>query len=252
MTVSTAPHTRTAAETEDWQDWRRRREAEVIGEHGIAALTDAVWLDETPQTIPGLPGTWSSQQGQARHDDGPHQRLLAVGDSHRFGHVLVRVAGWQGGVAVRVFDPAAPARTELTGIDTFPVDDRWQITGRFEPAPAGSTQAIQHNGVGSSADTVAGIVRVRVADHDVALLAFPASDGRLQITFADTASEQPGRFRFLTLPRPEQDGTVPVDLNRAYLPPCTFSDHYLCPWPPPQNRLPFAMTAGESGVIRLR
>jgi uncharacterized protein len=38
---------------------------------------------------------------------------------------------------------------------------------------------------------------------------------------------------------------VELDFNRAFLPPCAFGAGYLCPIPPAQNRLPFAVDAGE-------
>ncbi|MEY2783891.1 MAG: hypothetical protein RL277_94, partial [Planctomycetota bacterium] len=33
--------------------------------------------------------------------------------------------------------------------------------------------------------------------------------------------------------------------NQAYNPPCSFTHFATCPLPPPENRLPFAVPAGE-------
>ncbi|UFS57954.1 DUF1684 domain-containing protein [Subtercola endophyticus] len=44
-------------------------------------------------------------------------------------------------------------------------------------------------------------------------------------------------------------GTVTLDFNRAYLPPCAFSYHFNCPMPPAQNRLTVPITAGEKNVL---
>ncbi|HEY3126999.1 MAG TPA: DUF1684 domain-containing protein, partial [Candidatus Limnocylindria bacterium] len=41
------------------------------------------------------------------------------------------------------------------------------------------------------------------------------------------------------------DGRYVVDFNRAYNPACVFSPYYNCPIPPPENRLPVAIRAGE-------
>ena len=41
------------------------------------------------------------------------------------------------------------------------------------------------------------------------------------------------------------NGRVVVDFNKAYNPPCAFSEYSTCPLPPPQNRLDLAVTAGE-------
>ncbi|HEV2110161.1 MAG TPA: DUF1684 domain-containing protein, partial [Gammaproteobacteria bacterium] len=36
-----------------------------------------------------------------------------------------------------------------------------------------------------------------------------------------------------------------LDFNKSYNPPCAFSHYATCPLPPPQNKLPLAITAGE-------
>ena len=58
-----------------------------------------------------------------------------------------------------------------------------------------------------------------------------------------------GASRFLYAPLPKggvkQAGTVEIDFNKAENPPCVFTDYATCPLPPPQNRLPLAVTAGE-------
>jgi hypothetical protein len=50
--------------------------------------------------------------------------------------------------------------------------------------------------------------------------------------------------RFLVTEMPE-DGKIIVDFNRAYNPPCAYTDFATCPLPPPENRLPIRIEAGE-------
>ena len=59
----------------------------------------------------------------------------------------------------------------------------------------------------------------------------------------DARAEEPG---------PGQEGKKPepgkpflLDLNRAYNPPCAFSEFTTCPLPPKQNILPVRVEAGE-------
>lgn len=74
-------------------------------------------------------------------------------------------------------------------------------------------------------------------------------DGTLFAAFADaTSGTESYPFRFLRLPAPDEDGNVEVDLNRAYLPPCAFSDHYVCVFPPPGNRWQVPVAGGELRV----
>ena len=51
-----------------------------------------------------------------------------------------------------------------------------------------------------------------------------------------------GRFLYADLPK---DGKVVLDFNKAYNPPCAFTPYATCPLPPPQNRLPVRIEAGE-------
>ncbi|HEX6550509.1 MAG TPA: DUF1684 domain-containing protein, partial [Gammaproteobacteria bacterium] len=51
-----------------------------------------------------------------------------------------------------------------------------------------------------------------------------------------------GRFLYV---QPPVDGKTVLDFNKAYTPPCAFSRFATCPLPPPQNRLPIEVLAGE-------
>jgi uncharacterized protein (DUF1684 family) len=41
------------------------------------------------------------------------------------------------------------------------------------------------------------------------------------------------------------DTTITLDFNRAHNPPCAFTEFAICPLPPRENILPFALRAGE-------
>jgi uncharacterized protein (DUF1684 family) len=51
--------------------------------------------------------------------------------------------------------------------------------------------------------------------------------------------------RALQLAPPGPDGQVVLDFNRAANPPSAYTDLATCPLPPPENRLPVAIEAGE-------
>lgn len=97
---------------------------------------------------------------------------------------------------------------------------------------------------------VAGEIAFHLAGEPYTLTVSRAAD-RLSGVIADASSGQDTyRFRFITLPAPAADGRTVLDLNRAYLPPCAFAEHFICPFPPPGNRLPIAVRAGEKAVLR--
>jgi uncharacterized protein (DUF1684 family) len=71
-------------------------------------------------------------------------------------------------------------------------------------------------------------------------------DGRLFFVFRDRTAGRStyaaARFLYADLPK---SGVVILDFNKAYNPPCVFTPYATCPLPPPENRLPVPVEAGE-------
>jgi hypothetical protein len=70
--------------------------------------------------------------------------------------------------------------------------------------------------------------------------------GRLWFIFRDGTSGketyETARFLYGDL---KPDGTVVVDFNQAYNPPCSFSPYTTCPLPLKENRMTVRILAGE-------
>jgi uncharacterized protein (DUF1684 family) len=49
---------------------------------------------------------------------------------------------------------------------------------------------------------------------------------------------------------PHQEGRVFVDFNKAYSPPCAFTEFATCPLPPKQNQMTVRIEAGEKYTPR--
>ena len=62
---------------------------------------------------------------------------------------------------------------------------------------------------------------------------------------ATNARETYGGGRFLSAEPPDSTGTIVLDFNRAFNPPCVFTPFATCPLPRPENRLPVRVEAGE-------
>ncbi len=153
-----------------------------------------------------------------------------------------------GNLGIRVRDTLHPLRTAFHGLDYFPYDASWAVDARFEPyepykqisivnvlgmredIPASGALVFTHGGMEYRLD---------------ALLETPDAE-ELFIMFADatTGQETYGAGRYLYIPLPS-DGTVRVNFNTAYNPPCAFNVFATCPLPPPQNRLAVRVEAGE-------
>lgn len=231
-----------------WAQWREERYAAAAADHGVASATGTYWLTAEPVEVPGLPGRWWAEHGRV-HSDGLSrpEPALAAGEDLSIGTKVTRIIARGGDLAVRVLDPDAPTRTELTAIDAFAFDPEWRRSAHFVPA-AEPTIVHQADG-GEVSGELAGDLRWTQGEDEFALRVFPNGDG-IRAVFADrTNGEQTKQFRFLdiALAAPaDQEQTVLVDFNRAYLPPCSFADAYLCPLPPAGNRLEIAVTAGET------
>lgn len=84
--------------------------------------------------------------------------------------------------------------------------------------------------------------------RSIALSQNPTYANYLFLPFTDDTNgkETYGGGRYIDLTTNDfKNGTVVIDLNKAYNPYCAFSGNYSCPKPPDENRLPIAVTAGE-------
>jgi uncharacterized protein (DUF1684 family) len=152
-----------------------------------------------------------------------------------------------GRFGLRIRDRNHPARFDFPGIDRFPVDPAWRLTARletFEPPrtikiPNVLGQLTPRESPGAAVFEVAGVT------YRLDALAGP--EGKLYLIFADQTSgrESYGGGRFLYSEPVAEDGTVVLDFNKAYNPPCAFTDYATCPLPPRQNKLAVRIEAGE-------
>ncbi len=93
---------------------------------------------------------------------------------------------------------------------------------------------------------VPGDITLAVDGRDYTLSAFD-DDGTLLLVFGDPTNgvSTYGAGRFLFVQRTQDEHRVLLDFNRAFVPPCGFSDQYNCPMPPRQNRFHLPIEAGE-------
>ncbi|MCX2970420.1 MULTISPECIES: DUF1684 domain-containing protein [Streptomyces] len=252
-----------------WQEWHQQRLETVLAPYGPLSVTGTHWLADADDQgrVEGLPGQWHPTPdgtGVVVHAD-VLDELSAGGEmlvgERRLGgapgavqhtritwgdrrlELLRREGRW----AVRVHDPAAPARRAFPGIRTTPYDERWVLPGTFH-AYEGARRVPVPNADGHTRGLeLGGEVRFTAPDggeHDLRVSV--VGSGALWAVFADaTSGHGSHRFRFLRTGAPASDGTVTVDFNRTTLPPCAFADHFLCPFPPPGNTLELAVRAGE-------
>lgn len=157
---------------------------------------------------------------------------------------LITRAGRQ---AVRVRHEDAPTRKNFTPIEFWKPDRAWRVQARFVPNPPGKTLEIGTI-IGTTEPTPNPGAFVFERDGKTYRIeALDQGESTLQLIIADLTSghESYGAGRYLDVARPGPDGKAVIDFNRAYNPPCAFTQFATCPLPPNENRLALAITAGE-------
>jgi uncharacterized protein (DUF1684 family) len=250
----------------EWHRWRVARLAAVNAPDGPPALAATYWLGET-DTVPGVPGRWLERGGEVVLVL-PHGAAVLVAGALRGGEIAALAAGWEAGPriqlaeltvqattrsgrhGVRVFDHARA--DSVSDIETFEPSPAWVIEGSF--APLGENAAVSYSYAlesGPRRVSVPGVVSFLLSGrvHETRPL---LDEGRLLLVFSDRTTGQttkpPSRFLSFEPPtgRGRRAGPVTLDFNRAFLPPCAFSDHFNCPLPPAEHRFDVAVTAGET------
>jgi uncharacterized protein (DUF1684 family) len=149
-------------------------------------------------------------------------------------------------IGIRFRDLKSPALEKFKGIDRYPVDSNWRIPAYLE-APTNSIVAITNVLGQISNQPTPGKLVFTIGKTVYKLDALEESPGELFIIFGDATSGKEtypaGRFVYVKKPAPGE--ATFIDFNKAYNPPCAFSDFATCPLPPKQNVLPVAIVAGE-------
>ena len=255
--------------------WRSQRYANLRRDTGWLTLAGLDWLRPGVNRIgtapdveivvasgPGLAGTLTVSDEGVRADgapgglsvDGVPVAGLPLTSDEAGAPTLLELGALRlcliergGRMAVRTWDTDAAARREFDGIGHWPVDPAWRIEARFEPTPGRTLQVPDVLGTDEENESPGDVV-FEVAGVTHRLQALPGGDsGELWLVFGDATNrhETYGGGRFLYTGAPDAGGSVVIDFNRAYNPPCVFSPYATCPLPWPANRLPIRIEAGE-------
>lgn len=152
----------------------------------------------------------------------------------------------EGDFYARIRDANSPTRANFIGRKWFPIKPDHRVKATF--TPHASKRVIE---VETSKGTISKLQNLGYVEFDLLgekrrLEAFETTGKRLWFIFKDATSGKLtyGAGRFLYAPI-LSDGTIDLDFNKAYHPPCAFSEYAMCPFPPPENVLRFPVEAGE-------
>jgi uncharacterized protein (DUF1684 family) len=257
--------------------WHQNRIERLKKEDGWLNLIGLYWLSEGENTFgsnpsnkiifpkdkaPAFIGTIYLKDGQASikinkgidvtTEGKPVSELSLVSDSADNATVLsLGSLRWvfiarSGKYGIRLRDVDAPLVKEFKGINTFPVNEDWQLSAKFTPYSQPKVIPISTIIGTVEEDSVPGTLSFEFKGKDYKL--DPIKEGNeFFIIFADPTNgkETYGAGRFLYTSLPDSTGKVILDFNKAYNPPCAFTKFATCPLPPEQNYLNVEVTAGE-------
>lgn len=261
------------------REWQSRRLKKLLAEDGWTTLVGLFWLEPGENTFgratdnrlamdyPGMPeqvGTFQMAGREVRfmaapdakvfHQGRPVSAIGPLADDSALAPTVLAVGSLSfyliersGRLGIRVKDSRADARVHFRGLEYFPVDPNWRLAARFEPysparkipittvldmqeeMPAPGALVFEVDGQSYRLDAV-----LEAGERDWFVMFADATNGK--------QSYGAGRFLYVA---PPANGKTVIDFNKSYTPPCAFSAFATCPLPPPQNRLPIAVTAGE-------
>jgi uncharacterized protein len=150
------------------------------------------------------------------------------------------------GVGIRLWDNTREERRLFPSRQWYPVKKNLRVPAayiRYETPRVVKMPDI----LGAILDEpMQGFVTFELDGQNHELIVEELPDHRLFIQFMDLTNGNPtypsGRYHYTDA---HENGQVFVDFNKAYSPPCAFTEYATCTFPPQENRLHVAIEAGE-------
>lgn len=259
--------------------WHNERASQLRSEDGWLTLVGLFWLKDGENRLGSDPsnqivlpqGKAPEHAGSLRVDKGvvtleakpeagitsdgkPVDRMALRSDAEgkptmlQLGTLSFHVIKRGDQLGLRVKDKENPARMKFAGLDYYPVALNWRIDARFEPYnPPKKIPIVNVLGMVEEQPSPGRIVFDAAGKtHSLDAISEEGSK-ELFVIFKDETSgkETYGAGRYLYADPANAQGTVLLDFNKAYNPPCAFTTYATCPLPPSQNKLALRIEAGE-------
>lgn len=257
-----------------WENWKVDRMDELKSKEGFINLAGLYWLEEGthtfgsdsnnsvvfPADFPVESGVFLVENGTVSISgvaegilvDSTYQDESLVFDLEQeivkemtyqnyVWYIIERV----GHIGIRLKDLNHPMLTEAIDIHFYEYNPALVIEAVFKPYLPKKKLTVD-NVLGHRFEfEVEGQLQFEFGGKSYSLE--PLDDVDFFVIFSDETSaiETYGSGRYLHVPLPGPDGKTTIDFNRAYNPPCAFTDFATCLIPPPENRLDFRVDGGE-------
>jgi uncharacterized protein (DUF1684 family) len=275
----TSPKIDANAYAKEISEWQTKRLAELKSEDGWLTLVGLFWLKEgenkigsdksnnivlAPEKIGTQTGVFVLKDGVVLFETQPGSAFTVEGkpithldlksDEDRsptvlqLGSLTFQIIKRGERLGLRVKDKQNPDRVNFQGTQFYPADLKWRVDAQFAPYTPPKIVSVTNVLGMESGETSPGAVKFTIDGNAYQLDAITEKgESKYFMIVADKTSGKDTypAGRYLYVDPPDASGRLVIDFNKAYSPPCAFTKFATCPLPPRQNRLPFAIEAGE-------
>lgn len=150
------------------------------------------------------------------------------------------------GVGIRLWDNTRQERRSFPDREWYPVKEELRVPATFIHYDVPKIVKMPDILGAILDERMEGYVTFELYGKRHELIVSELPDRRLFIQFMDETNGNPtypsGRYHYTDA---HEDGKVFIDFNKAYSPPCAFTDYATCTFPPQENHLHAAIEAGE-------
>lgn len=256
--------------------WRQEVDANLRRENGWLALAGLFWLRKgtnvigsdhesdivLPQRAPTRLGTFEFDGNNVtlNVEDNTPVEVNGVATQHAlldadqedvpsfitFSDMRMVVVRRAKGVGIRVWDNSREERHTFPSRQWYPINESLRVPAvyaRYDVPKVVKMPDI----LGAILDEpMQGYITFELNGQKHELIVEELADRRLFVQFKDLTNGNPtypsGRYHYT---EPHEDGKVFIDFNKAYSPPCAFTEYATCTFPPQENHLNVAIEAGE-------
>jgi uncharacterized protein (DUF1684 family) len=258
-------------------EWQKEQDEAIRRENGWLALSGLFWLKlgknqfgsdakceiQLPQRAPAHIGTIEYDGKSVSLRTVPDQKVKVNDKSSDYAELQpdiaenpsfvtvqdVRLVVIQRGnkVGVRMWDNRREERRSFPTRTWYDIDENFRIPASYTPYEKPKMAFFPDLSGGKSEFPVEGFLTFEFNGKKYQLDINKEGDGSLFVRFSDPTCKDEthptGRYLSADV---DADGKVFIDFNKAYNPPCAFTDFATCVFAPEQNHLDFRITAGET------
>jgi uncharacterized protein (DUF1684 family) len=257
-------------------EWRKGRDESIRRENNWLALAGLFWLKlgrnrigsdpnneiQLPERAPGSLGVFDYDGKSVTLRVNGGNNVMVNGKPVNFAMLQpdtveepsfididdIRLVVIQRGnrLGIRMWDNQREARRSFPTRIWYDVDENFLLPARYTPYDRPKTALFPDMSGENSEFPVDGFIAFNFEGKEYRLDVTKEDDDSIFVRFWDPTSETEayptGRYLVADV---DQDGNIELDFNRAYNPPCAFTDFATCVFAPEQNRLDFKVLAGE-------